>query len=104
MKMAWLEIIQIRAVGSNRELLESQLKLLIDQVNQGAKHTTTKVYKHVTLETDFSIHFFHDSDKTDTKCSFICTRLVASLKNFGLVNHTVWVEKSERGDRNESRK
>jgi hypothetical protein len=102
--MAWLEIIEIRAVGSKRELLESQLQDLINVVNQDTNLQTIKVYMHVILETDFSIHLFHDSQKVDTSCSSICTRLVSSLNDFGLVNHTVWVENSNRGDRNETKK
>ena len=99
--MAWLEIIEIRAVGNNRDLLESQLNSLINQLNQERTLNNVKIYKHVLLETDFSIHLFHDSQKSDTCCSSICMQLVPSLKNFGLVNHAVWVEKSDGGNNNE---
>lgn len=102
--MAWLETIEIRAVGSNRNLLESQLRDLVNEVNQDANLQAIKVYRHEMLETDFSIHLFHDSQKADTRCSTICTRLIPSLKDFGLVNHTVWIEMSKRGDRNETKK
>ena len=44
------------------------------------------------LETDFSIHLIHDSEKPETGCSTICSQLVSSLKDFGFVNHTVWIE------------
>jgi hypothetical protein len=96
--MAWLEIIEIRAVGSNRDILESQLQDLIKDVNQDENLQTIKVFRHVMLETDFSIHLLHDSHKADTKCSSICSRLVPSLKDFGLVNHTIWIENSNVGE------
>lgn len=99
--MAWLEIIEIRAVGNNRDLFESQLHSLINQLNQEKTLNNVKIYKHVLLETDFSIHLFHGSQKTDTGCSSICKQLIPSLKDFGLVNHTVWVEKSDGGNKNE---
>lgn len=102
--MAWLEIIEIRAVGSNRNLLESQLQDLIDELNQGPKLQKVKLYRHVMLDTDFSIHILHNSYKTDTECSSICTQLVPSLKDFGLVNHTVWIENSNKGEKNETKK
>jgi hypothetical protein len=95
--MAWLEIIEIRAVGSNRELLELQLQDLINEVNREANLQAIKMYRHVILDTDLSIHLFHDSKNADTGCSPICTRLVSSLKDFGLVNHTIWVENSSGG-------
>lgn len=102
--MAWLEIIEIRAVGSNRDLLEAQLRGLIKEMNQEPKLQTVKLYRHVVLESDFSIHIFHNSKKTDTKCSSICTQIIPSLKDFGLVNHTVWVENSNKGERNETKR
>lgn len=92
--MTWLEIIEIRAVASNLEFLESQLKNLICALKQETTLRSVKVYHHVALESDFSIHLFHNSQKTDTKCSSICSQIVPSLKDFGLVNHTVWIEKS----------
>jgi hypothetical protein len=101
--MAWLEIIEIRAVGSNRELLKSQLQDIINDVRKEAGLRSVKIFRHVLLETDFSIHLSHDSKKTDTCCSTICTRLIPSLKDFGLVNHTVWIESSNGGNRNESK-
>jgi len=99
--MAWLEIIEIRAVGNNRDLFEAQLHSLINQLNQEKTLNNVKIYKHVLLETDFSIHLLHDSQKTDTGCSSICMQLIPSLKDFGLVNHTVWVEKSDGGNNDE---
>lgn len=102
--MAWLEIIEIRAVGRNRNLLESQLQDLINELNQESKLQKVKLYRHVMLNTDFSIHILHNGQKTDTECSCICTQLVPSLKDFGLVNHTVWVENSNKGKRNETKR
>ena len=90
--MACLEIIEIRAVGSNRELLESQLQFLSKELNQHKDLQAVKVYKRVMLETDFSIHLFHNSEKADSGCISICTQLIPSLKDFGLVNHTIWID------------
>ena len=96
--MAWLEIIEIRVVGGNRELLISQLQDLINDMRKEADIQMVKIYKHVMLETDFSIHLFHDSEKPETGCSAICSRLVSSLKDFGFVNHTVWIETFNGGE------
>ena len=101
--MAWLEIIEIRAVGINRELLKSQLQDIIIDLNKDAELKSVKIYKQFMLETDFSIHLFHDSENPDTCCSIICTKLIPSLKDFGLVNHTVWIENFNGGDSSESK-
>jgi len=91
--MKWLEIIELRSVGSNRTLLESQLQSLINEVNQDAKQQTIKVYSHVAVETDFSIHLVHDSHRVNISGSPLGQCLASALKEFGLVNHSVWVER-----------
>ena len=101
--MAWLEIIEIRAMGNNRELLKLQLQDLIDDLSMETGLNSVKIYKHVMLETDFSIHLFHDSDKKDSNCSTICSQLIPAIKEFGFVNHTVWIETFKKGNGDESK-
>jgi hypothetical protein len=96
--MAWLEIIEIRSMGGNREILKSQLQDLINDLSKEAELWSVKIYRQVMLETDFSIHLFHDTEEPETGCSTICSRLVSSLKDFGFVNHTVWIETFNKGD------
>ena len=91
--MKWLEIIELRSVESNRTLLESQLQSLINEVNQEARQQKIKVYSHITVETDFSIHLYHDSKEADISGSPLGQRLASALKEFGLVNHSVWVDR-----------
>ena len=90
--MKWLEIIELRSVGSNRELLKRQLKALIDEAHKKAEQQAIKVYNHVAIDTDFSIHLLYDSVKADINGSPLGLQLVSTLKEFGLVNHSVWVE------------
>jgi hypothetical protein len=90
--MKWLEIIELRSVGSNRGLLESQLQKLINEVDREAKKQAIKAYTRVMIDTDFSIHLFHDSKKAENSGSPLGLRLASALKEFGLVNHSIWVE------------
>lgn len=90
--MKWLEIIELRSVGSNRELLESQLKKLINEVEKEAKKQAIKFYSRVMIDTDFRIQLFHDSKKVENNGSPLGLRLASALKAFGLVNHSIWIE------------
>ena len=90
--MTWLEIIEIRSVRSNRKLLETHLQDLIKEVCQEADLQGVKVYRHLTLETDFSIHLYYDAEKAEISGSPVSIRLISSLKEYGLINHTIWVE------------
>ncbi len=84
--MKWLEIIELRSVDSNRELLESKLQNLINEVNQEARQQKIKLYSHKSVETDFSIHLFHDSTNIDNSGSELGLHLTSALKEFGLVS------------------
>ena len=77
--MKWLEIIELRIVGSTRKLLESQLQNLVDKVNKTSKHKTIKIYNHSTVETDFSIHIFHDSKKVENSGSQLGQGIAAKI-------------------------
>ena len=90
--MKWLEIIELRSVGRNRELLEFQLQKLTKEVNKENERQTIKIYSHVAIDTDFSIHLLHDSNKADLNGSSLGTYLVSTLKEFGLINHSIWIE------------
>ncbi|UCF84188.1 MAG: hypothetical protein JSV50_00710 [Desulfobacteraceae bacterium] len=91
--MKWLEIIELRSVGNKRTVMELQLNSLIDEVIQKTSQQAIKVYSHITVETDFSIHLHNDSKSADNDGSPLGQRLVSALKEYGLVNHSVWVEK-----------
>jgi hypothetical protein len=56
--MAWLEIIEIRAMGNNRELLKSQLQDLINDLSKEAGLKYVKIYKHVMFELTLVSTFF----------------------------------------------
>ena len=90
--MKWLEIIELRSVGSNRELVESQLQKLINEVEKEAKKQAINVYSRITIDTDFRIHLFHDSKMVKNKKSPLGLCLASALKAFGLVNHSIWIE------------
>jgi hypothetical protein len=90
--MKWLEIIELRSVGSNRELLESQLQKLSNEADREIKGQAIMIYSRVMIDTDFSIHLFHDSKKVESSGSPLGLRLASALKEFGLVNHSIWIE------------
>ena len=92
--MKWLEVIELRTVGSNREMLESHLQKLMHQRDEEANTQAIKVYSRVMVASDLSIHLAHDSRNAEPSGSSLGLRLASSLKEFGLVNHSVWIEMS----------
>ena len=90
--MKWLEIIELRSAGGNNKLMESQMKKLVNEVNMSAEKNAVKAYCRLMIDTDFSIHLFHDSKKVEKGGSPLGLRLASALKEFGLVNHSIWTE------------
>lgn len=91
--MKWLEVIELRSMGIDQKELELQLYSLIDEMKQKTRQQEIKVYSHITVETDISIHLNNDSDSSNIGGSPMGQRLVSALREFGLVNHSVWIEK-----------
>ncbi|MCK4311434.1 MAG: hypothetical protein KAW88_01725 [Candidatus Cloacimonetes bacterium] len=95
--MKYLEVIELRTSQENHSLLEQYLTGWIKQVKKDIKVQSIKIYKHVDLETDFSIHLHHDLKiknlgfKETTPFS-LGELLKNELKEFELVNHSVWIE------------
>jgi hypothetical protein len=91
--MKWLEIIKLRSAGKDSELLKEFL-LSIDRSSQNGL-VETKTYHHATLETDLSVHLHWQSRRPEVNGSGLGLRLAQALREFGLIDHSVWVEEEK---------
>ncbi len=91
--MKWLEIIELRSFNMERALLELDISNLVDEICQKEKPLFIKIFSRQTIETDFSIHLYFDSELTDGNGSTLGLHLASILKEYGLVNHNIWVER-----------
>jgi hypothetical protein len=90
--MRWVEIIKISAAENRREALENQIKPLLETLNREEKVESVKLY-HNILNGDLSIHLLWDNGEADPWGSKTGLCLAHLLKEFGLISHSVWVEK-----------
>jgi hypothetical protein len=90
--MEWIEIIELRSGGSNRDLLESQLRSIITELEDDPGKPEIKIYCCTLVGTDYNIIISHDSMKVEAGGSRLGLRLTEALKVFGLVNHSIWNE------------
>ena len=86
----WLEIIEIRTGINNPEKLERVLETLVESFRDGQNQGKIRIYRGYAVRSDYSIHLLHKSNKQGTTGSELGHHLVASLKEFGLLNHQVW--------------
>ena len=91
--MKWLEVIKLRSAGGSLGLLE-ELLLPISGSNQRGL-VEMKTYRHAALETDLSVHLHWNSEMPEPTGSALGLRLAQALKEFGLVDHSVWVEENK---------
>ena len=91
--MKWLEVIKLRSAGKDSRLLE-ELLLSIDKLSQSGL-VEMKTYHHAALETDFSVHLLWDSRRPEQNGSALGLRLAQALKEFGLIDHSIWIEEEK---------
>jgi hypothetical protein len=87
----WLEIIELRAaVNVSHDLIS---RLIVDALEEMPNVNQIVVYINGRVETDWSIHLKHESVTVDALGSKVGRQLKEILREFGLVNHTVWINK-----------
>lgn len=90
--MEYLEIINVRCSNKGNEAL-SQFNLekivRVAEKEDGLKYI--QLYRNASLMSDTSIHIFHKSSEHPPRKSEFGLRLTAALKEFCLVNHSLWL-------------
>jgi hypothetical protein len=90
--MRWIEIIHLR-VNSNSdfESIKNQLKLIPKAVHSEIPQSV-KIYRRSKIEGDLCILLDWKAENTACSPSDFGVNLTASLKEFGRVDHAVWIE------------
>ncbi len=88
--MEWLEIIKLRSAGGGEGLLEEVLHSVAKVGQSGLLEM--KTYRDAGLETDLSVHLHWRSERPEQNGSTLGLRLVQAFKEFGLIDHAVWIE------------
>lgn len=88
--MKWIEIIKLRSAGKAPEPLKAFLSAIATNGRSGP--TKMRLYRHATWETDWSLHLHWESEKSQKSGSALGLHLSQALKEFGLVDHSIWIE------------
>lgn len=92
-EMNWIEIIEIRLSRGQREKKIQIMKNLIDEFKVEIGKESITIYNHISLDTDFIIQIKNNTNKATQNGSKLGIQLVSALREIGLVNHNVWIEK-----------
>lgn len=94
--MFWVEIIETRSIGNGQELFKQDLIESMINMDQEKGLKKIKIYRHATVDTDLSIHLYWESEKVEKRGSTLGLHLSSSLKEFGRVNHSIWIEEERK--------
>ena len=90
--MKWLEIIELRVTADKWKSMESEIQTMIRDIERNFEKHTIVAFSSSAIEGDYSIHLTHESGRLEKNGSAFGLHLVSLLKEYGMVNHSVWIE------------
>ncbi len=92
--MKWIEIITLRSPANiNTQFLDELVKE-VGKSDRPEDLVEIRIFHHSVVETDLSIHIYWKSESGSQNKSPLGLRFFSALRNLGLLNHSVWVEKA----------
>ena len=92
--MKWLEIIELRTGSTKDQQLPQAFRQLLKELTRGKNLPKVSIYNNCSLSSDYSILLYHDSSQPNIMGSVLGMQISTFLKDFGLVNHNIWIERS----------
>ena len=95
--MRWMETIKVHSATGKEQVIVDELMALAQQVQKSANGQGLQeamVFCHASVPGHFALRLFWNTDTPQTRGSMIGLSLTQALKVFGLVDHSVWIEKT----------
>ncbi len=89
--MNWIEIIELRSLSLKPEKLK-EFKQTVTEKEQKGGIKGLEIYHSVSVATDTSIHIHWITRDDLIGKSTLGLRLASEMKQFGRVNHTIWIK------------
>jgi hypothetical protein len=99
--MKWLETIKLQSASGMESITERELHGLANEVRNSPDHRGSLeavVYSHASVPGYFAIRLFWSTGLPQLRGSPLGMRITQTLKTFGLVDHSVWIEKEKKGE------
>lgn len=90
--MKRLEVIHLRLAGQRPEALIQQIR---DAVIRHDPNMVIRIYQHAAVETDLAIHIQMAEPPANQVDAELGVRLSTALREYGMVEDTVWIEQQE---------
>lgn len=89
--MKWMENIKVRAAVRLEEKATAEFISLVKDIESPGLDCI-RVYLNIAFKGDISVQLHWDSEQPEYQGSFLGLKLEQAMKEFGLVDHSVWLE------------
>jgi hypothetical protein len=93
--MKWMEFIKIQTASSD---VATKMLALVEPCRKCQGLQEIKVFHHASVG-DCSLCLSWNTDLPEARGSSVGFALCNTLKQYGLVDHAVWIEKEARGEK-----
>ena len=91
--MKWIEVIKIRAAGTDFKFLK-EILLPVGKLTQIGLSETV-IYRNAVLESDWAIHLYWETASPEPNGSVLGLHLSRLVNDFGLIDHSVWINETK---------
>ena len=95
--MKWIEVIRLRSTVQSEDTL-GELLQRITALDRVAGLIDIRSYRHSEVGGDASVHLHWECPRCDSRGSAIALHVADALKEIGLVDVSVWVERGEKDE------
>jgi hypothetical protein len=95
--MRWFETIKVQSATGKEQVIVDELMALAQEVRKSANSQGLQeamVFCHASVPGYYALSLLWNTDMPQTRGSMIGLSLTQALKVFGLVDHSVWIEKT----------
>lgn len=90
--MRFLEIVELRTTPVEKDEVDQRINDWLVKQKLNAVNHGIRTYKRARVDTDLHIQIYHESDVIKADFSASGIELAEMLKQYGLVNHHIWIE------------
>ncbi len=94
--MKWMEFIKVQTAQPN---IAAKLMNFVAECGKCHGLLETKIFDHATVN-DCSICLRWDTDRPESQGSRVGLSLCNTLRKYGLVDHSIWVERIGKEEKN----
>jgi hypothetical protein len=92
----WLENIRLRTTFRHEAAARQQLLAMVGEIQGESGLMGAKLFVNALQSGDLALNLYWDTPQVPTQGSRLGLSLLATLKDFGMLRHSLWTEQTSR--------